>query len=64
MPPALAEHRLALADGGRELVYTYDTQGEHTGITTLLDEVARRRTAFQGPFDDAKARSRTFSSAW
>ncbi len=39
IPPALAPHRLKLADGGRELVYTYDTQLEHTGITTLLDDV-------------------------
>jgi ABC-2 type transport system ATP-binding protein len=36
IPPALAEHRLALADGGKELVYTYDTQAERTGITSLL----------------------------
>ena len=25
-----------LADNGNELVYTYDTQGERTGITALL----------------------------
>jgi ABC-2 type transport system ATP-binding protein len=40
VPPALAHHRLKLADGGRELVYTYDTQLEQTGITTLLDDVS------------------------
>jgi ABC-2 type transport system ATP-binding protein len=38
VPPALAGHKLALGDGGRELIYTYDTQGERTGITTLLDD--------------------------
>ena len=39
VPPALAAHRLALAGGGSELVYTYDTRGERTGITALLKEL-------------------------
>jgi ABC-2 type transport system ATP-binding protein len=39
LPPALARHRLALADGGTRLVYTYDTRGERTGITDLLDDL-------------------------
>src|SRR5882724_1045261 len=33
IPDELAAHRLTLADGGNELIYTYDTQGERTGIT-------------------------------
>jgi ABC-2 type transport system ATP-binding protein len=36
IPAALAAHKLTLADNGNELVYTYDTQGERTGITALL----------------------------
>jgi len=36
IPESLAGQQLALANGGRELVYTYDTQAERTGITTLL----------------------------
>ena len=36
IPAALADRRLALANGGRELIYTYDTQAERTGITALL----------------------------
>ncbi|HJZ33310.1 MAG TPA: ABC transporter ATP-binding protein [Hyphomicrobiaceae bacterium] len=36
IPESLADQQLALANGGRELVYTYDTQAERTGITTLL----------------------------
>jgi ABC-2 type transport system ATP-binding protein len=36
IPAALAAHNLTLADNGNELVYTYDTQGERTGITALL----------------------------
>jgi ABC-2 type transport system ATP-binding protein len=39
VPPALAAHRLTLAPGGRELVYTYDTQDEHSGIPELLKDV-------------------------
>ena len=40
MPPcACAAIGSTLADGGSELVYTYDTQREHTGITTLLDDL-------------------------
>ena len=39
VPPALAAYNLSLADDGRQLVYTYDTQGERTGITALLDEL-------------------------
>jgi len=38
IPPALADHKLTLGADGRELIYTYDTQGERTGITTLLDD--------------------------
>src|SRR5437868_414666 len=36
IPAALAAHRLTLAADGTALVYTYDTQGERTGITALL----------------------------
>jgi ABC-2 type transport system ATP-binding protein len=39
VPPALARHRLALADGGGKLIYTYNTRGEHTGITDLLEDL-------------------------
>jgi len=39
VPPALAAHHLALANGGSELVYTYDTRGERTGITRLLRDL-------------------------
>jgi ABC-2 type transport system ATP-binding protein len=39
IPSALAGHKLTLADGGSELVYTYDTQGERTGITALLRDL-------------------------
>ncbi|HEU4661436.1 MAG TPA: ABC transporter ATP-binding protein, partial [Pseudolabrys sp.] len=36
VPPELAGFNLALAADGTELVYSYDTRGERTGITRLL----------------------------
>jgi ABC-2 type transport system ATP-binding protein len=39
VPRELEQHRLALAEGGRELVYTYDTQAEHSDIPALLRDV-------------------------
>ena len=48
----------------RELVYTYDTQGERTGIAALLRDLDERRHRLQGPADRRRARSRTSSSAW
>ena len=39
VPAALAAHGLTLAAEGCELVYSYDTKGERTGITTLLKDL-------------------------
>jgi len=39
IPADLAKHQLTLAADGNELVYTYDTQGERTGITALLSDL-------------------------
>src|SRR6478752_2525927 len=39
IPGELAAHHLALAAEGNELIYTYDTQGERTGITALLKDI-------------------------
>ncbi len=36
LPPSLAAHNLTLTPEGTELIYSYDTQGERTGITALL----------------------------
>ncbi len=47
MPAALAGHGLSLAAGGMQLVYTYDTKGETTGITTLLDQVRNAGVRFK-----------------
>jgi ABC-2 type transport system ATP-binding protein len=47
IPSELAAYRLTLANGGRELVYTYDTQGSRTGITALLDDLGRAGIGFK-----------------
>jgi ABC-2 type transport system ATP-binding protein len=39
IPAELDAHHLTLAADGGELVYTYDTQGERTGITALLKDL-------------------------
>ena len=47
VPPELARHRLTLAADGLELVYNYDTKGERTGITALLDDLSRLNIRFK-----------------
>ena len=39
IPPQLAAYRLELANGGGELVYTYDSQGERGSIAALLKDL-------------------------
>src|SRR4051812_21814419 len=39
-PAALADARLELTNDGNELVYTFDTQGERTGIASLLSKLS------------------------
>jgi len=39
IPASLAPYNLTLAADGGELVYTYDTQAERTGITALLKDL-------------------------
>jgi ABC-2 type transport system ATP-binding protein len=47
IPDALSRHQLTLAPGGRALIYSYDTQAERTGITTLLDELRQAGIRFK-----------------
>ena len=47
VPPSVDGYDIALANEGRELVYTYDTQAERTGITTLLEELKRAGVSFK-----------------
>src|ERR1700710_1956324 len=39
VPAELAAYDLKIADEGRELIYTYDTKAERTGITSLLSDL-------------------------
>jgi ABC-2 type transport system ATP-binding protein len=47
VPTELVSHHLALANGGSELIYTYDTQGTRTGITGLLTDLSRAGIRFK-----------------
>jgi ABC-2 type transport system ATP-binding protein len=47
VPASLGAYELALADNGAELVYTYDTRAERTGITSLLQDLAAAGVAFK-----------------
>jgi ABC-2 type transport system ATP-binding protein len=47
IPAELDGHHLALANGGSELIYTYDTQGPRTGITGLLTDLSRAGIKFK-----------------
>jgi ABC-2 type transport system ATP-binding protein len=47
IPAELDGHHLTLANGGSELIYTYDTQGPRTGITGLLTDLARAGIQFK-----------------
>jgi ABC-2 type transport system ATP-binding protein len=47
IPEALAAHQLSLAADGKALTYTYDTKGERTGITTLLDDLRHAGIRFR-----------------
>jgi ABC-2 type transport system ATP-binding protein len=47
VPAELTRYGLTLTDDGGRLIYTYDTRGEHTGITELLDEMRNAGVAFK-----------------
>ncbi len=47
VPAELNGHDLTLANGGSELIYTYDTQASRTGITGLLTDLARAGIRFK-----------------
>lgn len=47
IPEALAGYQLELAGSGRELVFTYDTKGERTGITQLLGDLGKAGIRFR-----------------
>jgi ABC-2 type transport system ATP-binding protein len=42
VPAALAEHKLVLSPDGLALTYTYEAQGEHRGVTRIIEELLRQ----------------------
>jgi ABC-2 type transport system ATP-binding protein len=46
VPPELAAHGLQLSEDGRQLVFTYDTRAERTGITALLNDMRAAGVGF------------------
>jgi ABC-2 type transport system ATP-binding protein len=50
IPPPLRRHQIELANGGSELIYTYDSRaaaGEHDGIVALLDDLTAAGIGFK-----------------
>ena len=47
VPAALAGYALELSNGGADLTYTYDAQGERSGIVALLGELQAAGIAFK-----------------
>jgi ABC-2 type transport system ATP-binding protein len=47
IPQALSDYQLEIADGGSELVFTYDSRGERTGITALLADLGKAGIRFK-----------------
>jgi ABC-2 type transport system ATP-binding protein len=47
VPAELADYHLELSNGGTDLIYTYDTQGDRTSIATLLDDLDKAGIRFK-----------------
>ena len=47
IPPGLESYGLQLAADGNELIYTYDTHAERTGITALLNDMRSAGLSFK-----------------
>jgi len=47
LPPALQHLELSLSNEGCTLTYTFDTQADRTGITTLLDTLRENDISFR-----------------
>lgn len=47
IPQSLAQHELELGEEGMQLIYTFSTQDERTGITALMDDLKLEDIAFR-----------------
>jgi ABC-2 type transport system ATP-binding protein len=62
IPDRLAAHRLELSPDRNELVYTYDTRGERTGITALLSDLNAAGIRFKDLHTDQSSLEEIFVS--
>jgi ABC-2 type transport system ATP-binding protein len=62
VPEALDRYGLALSPDRYELVYTYDTQGERTGITALLRDLGAAGIRFKDLHTDQSSLEEIFVS--
>jgi ABC-2 type transport system ATP-binding protein len=62
LPERLAAYRLELSPDRNELVYTYDTQGERTGITALLSDLNEAGIRFKDLHTDQSSLEEIFVS--
>ena len=61
LPAALETFDLSLEPGGRELTYTYETQGSRTGITSLLSAVSAAGIGFHDVRTEQKSLEEIFT---
>ncbi len=62
VPEALSRHKLDLTEDGLSLVYTYETHGERTGITSLLQDVNAASVRFRDLVTDNSSLEEIFVS--
>src|SRR5215208_4099154 len=62
VPEALERYGLALSPDRHELIYTYDTQGERTGITALLRDLNAAGIGFKDLHTDQSSLEEIFVS--
>jgi ABC-2 type transport system ATP-binding protein len=47
VPESMVDYELELSENGLQLVYTFTTQGDRTGITALMDDLKLAGIAFR-----------------
>ena len=62
IPADLAGYKLELGAEGTELIYTFDTQAEQTGIAELLRELSKRGVDFKDLQTDQSSLEEIFVS--
>ncbi|MEW5421660.1 ABC transporter ATP-binding protein [Amorphus sp. 3PC139-8] len=60
VPEGLAGYDLALSEDGSELVYTYDTQAERTGITSLMTDLRAAEIRFKDLYTEQSSLEEIF----